>query len=246
MTPAEKRERAERLVREAEDLPSPGPVAARDVVLTILTGRRPDLLQTLLRSLERAAPRLLLRSEVIVLHNGGDGATTAAIQPWRALVDDLLVSSNLLTIGHATSILAEAAFRSGKPFWLHLEDDWQALPTHPEWLEIARDQLMVADDMVEVRLRHVGEPMKGKHRVTGEEIEWQREDGVVFSPSCHLNFTPALRRTGVARRVFPADDEQHAQLRAHQAGFTAVAQLDPGLFVHTGYERSLRATVGAP
>lgn len=213
------------------------------MVVTILTGMRPRLLETMLDSVIENAPGLLEEAFVSVHHNTGDRGTRDVLS--RIRVDERNETDELLSIGKSTSHLALRAWRvrEKRPWWLHIEDDWRMIPSTERWLEDAKAILLWGGDVAEVRLRHVSEPVTGTHRVTHERLS-QEDFGWWRLMRWHPTFTPALRRSEVARKMFPCQTELDMQHRAFENGLTRVAQLVPGNFVHTGQAHSLRETVG--
>lgn len=220
---------------------------ARDVVLTVLTGARPDLLERTLGSLAEFEPGLLASATVIVLHNGGDQTTRPILARHDGHINAVLTTDQLINVGPATSILAGEAVKSRQPYWLHLEDDWAATGDHPAWLNQARNLLDDHDEIAQVRLRHVTEPVLPRHMVTNRPLQWEDRGSWRFAPDAHWTNNPALMRTWEAPLAWPAAGEREAQRRWHTANQHGVAQLDPGVFVHLGEDgRSLRKLTGSP
>lgn len=219
---------------------------ARDVVLTVLTGRRPDLLQSTLESLVDFETDLLATATVVVLHNGADQPTRPILARHDGHIDRIVTTDDLLEVGPATSILAGEAMMSRKPYWLHLEDDWLATGDHPGWLDDARDILDDDDEIGQVRLRRSDEPVLTRHMVTNEPIVWTPHGRFRRADDAHWTNNPALMRTYEAPLGWPASGEREAQRRWRRAGMHAVAQLDPGVFIHSGGgDRSLRIATGS-
>lgn len=217
----------------------PSTVDASDVAVTILTGRRPDLLAATVASLTTAAPGLLQSAHVTVLHNGTDAKTAALLDgwPWVDAIDTH--HGSMLPVGAAVSRLAAAL--PDRPLWLHLEDDWTAATTVPGWLDVARD--MLADPQVgQVRLRHRGQPVHTRHMTTGQPIRWTRHHPGALVGEAHYTCNPSLMRTADAVVVWPADSERAAMHTFATRGWQ-VAQLDPGVFHHTGAAQSLEGHV---
>ena len=146
-------------------------------------------------------------------------------------------------IGPSMSRLADAAARSGRRWWLHLEDDWRAVDD-PGWLDRARAILATRREISQVRLRRSAEPVLPRHMVTGRPLVWRRHPGHVTSPDAHLTFNPSLVRTADIPTGWPCTGEADAQRRWHTAGRRAVAQLTPGVFAHIGHADSLRQRTG--
>jgi len=219
---------------------------ARDVVVTILTGRRPALLERTLASIVDFEDDLLRTAYVVVLHNGGDQPTRPILAAHDGHLNKVLTTDDLLEVGPATSLLANAATASGLPYWLHLEDDWVATGDHPGWLDNARDILDDHDEISQVRLRRSDEPVLKRHQVTNAPIVWTAHGRYWTADDAHWTNNPALMRTWEAPLAWPAVGEREAQRRWHRAGQHAVAQLDPGVFVHIGDgDLSLRIATGS-
>lgn len=224
--------------------PPPAPVDAGDVVVTILTGGRPQLLAETIDAVRHTAPGLLETARVIALNNGGDRATADVLASHRDVIDDRLSSNGpIAPIGPSISRLAAAAAGSDRRFWLHLEDDWRAVDD-PGWLDRARGILATRREISQVRLRRSAEPVLPRHMVTGRPLVWRRQPGHVTSPDAHLTFNPSLLRTADIPAAFPCGGEQDAQRRWRIAGRRAAAQLVPGVFAHIGHDDSLRQRTG--
>src|SRR5690606_40400143 len=73
------------------------------VVVTVLCGRRPDLLEVTLATLRATAPGLLDTAHVIVLHNGADPETGEVVDRHRGVVNQVINTTELLTCGQGTS-----------------------------------------------------------------------------------------------------------------------------------------------
>lgn len=219
-------------------------VAAHDVVVTVLTGRRPEHVADTLSTVQVLAPGLLETAHVVVLHNGGDAGTTQAMAAHAAVIDEMHVHDGpILGIGPAVGKLAERVLASERPYWLHLEDDWRIVTTCDGWLDDARDVLVCRPDVCQVRLRHHGDWRRSTHMATGRPITWVPARAALYAADAHLTFNPALTRASVATALFPAAGEQSAQAQAWAAGLRGVAQLAPGVFTHTGHPDSLRVRV---
>lgn len=228
-----------------------GKFEAEDTVITILTGRRPELLRRQLASLRIHAPGLLETAQVRILVNGDDSATHEVaeemlpghVQPaWPAPDNDLL------KIGPATSLLADAAYRSEASYWLHLEDDWEIVTPHHQWFNEARTILQTDPDVRQVRLRHITEPVLRNHMHTKRPITWRTPHNpqatYLHSPA-HWTFNPALVRVADIPSIFPADSERAAIKNAHREGLDhKIAQHTPGVFRHIGGGQSLADKTG--
>lgn len=224
--------------------PPPAPVDASDVVVTILTGGRPQLLAETLDAVRHTAPGLLETAVVVALNNGGDRETADVLARHRDVIGRPLSSDGpVMPIGPSISRLAALAAGTGRRFWLHLEDDWRAVDD-PGWLDRARGILATRREVSQVRLRRSAEPVLPRHMVTGRPLVWRRYPGHAASPDAHLTFNPSLVRTADIPVGWPCAGEADAQRRWHAAGRRAVAQLTPGVFAHIGHADSLRQRTG--
>lgn len=217
-------------------------VDASDVAVTVLTGRRPELLQTTLDSLFRTAPGLMESAHVAMFHNGtvDDQATATVIDGYRHVVDVLATHNGPpLPIGDAVNQCAAFAVDSGRTYWLHLEDDWEAVTAHDGWLDDARVALD-DHDICQVRLRHRGDKILGYHMFSNRPIRWIPAGAWLVADSAHITFNPSLMRVGDVAQVWPVTGEQGAQQKAWAAGWRGVVQLHPGVFRHIGDGSSLR------
>lgn len=225
--------------------PAPEPIDAADVCVTLLCGERPDLLARTLESTRRVHPGLLESARLVVLHNGGDAATAAVLDEHAEVIDRRDVWDTMAPIGVAVAHLAKAAKASRRPFWLHLEDDWQAL-ADPGWLDRARSILDQEPEIAQVKVRADADRVLAKHMVTGKKMVWHDADGCRVTDDSHYTTNPGLIRVKDAGDAWPADGEKHAQRRWHEAGHHGAAQLVPGAFTHIGDGRSLREQTGCP
>lgn len=215
------------------------PVDATGVVVTILSGMRPSLLDDTLTHLPDG---LLASATVIALANGADEPTRAVYEAHRI---EPLTTPTMLSLGDATSLLAEHALASGCEHWLHLEDDWRCVTLDDHWLDDARRTLNAEPDVAQVRLRHHSETTLTRHRVTRANLRWQPHR-VGRVAAAHLTVNPSLVRTEQFASLFPIVGETDLQQRGHTAGLTTVVQHHPGVFIHTGDDLSLRAITGCP
>lgn len=224
-------------------LPAAQLVEAHDLVVTVLTGGRPELLAATLAAARTAVPGLLETAHVHLLDNSPATGTGAVLDTYADVLD-VIERRGEQPIGEAVSLLAGAAAASGRPYWLHLEDDWTATAAHPGWLDRAR-QILANDPQVhQVRLRHTSEPVLARHMHTRRPLRWLDHDGWRYCPDAHWTLNPTLVRTADISRVWPAAGERQAQAHAHAAGMRGVAQLEPGVFVHAGADASRRAVTG--
>lgn len=218
---------------------------ASDVVVTILTGRRPGLLADTLAAALAHAPGLLETAHVIALHNGTDEATADVLATHGRLFARRLQTPKLVDMGVALGTLAPMVTTSRRRWWLHLEDDWRCNPS-PGWFHDARRILIERPDVAQVRLRRADEPVLARHMVTREPIRWRDHDGYRLAPDAHYTCNPSLVRAADACDAWPAPGERAAQRRWRDAGHRGVAQLVPGVFTHTGDDESLRLKTGMP
>lgn len=207
---------------------------ADGVVLTILTGRRPELLRQTLNGLLVHSVGLLDTAYVVILHNGGDEDTDDVVVEYGDYWDRVLGTPTLAPIAAAAEILADAAIDSGMEYWMHLEDDWLATGSHKGWLDDARTILEDHHEVAQVRLRLASEPVLSKHMVTREPLVWDDLGRYSVSPSAHRTHNPSLQRTKHARFAYPAMDEKDMQRNWMAAGLLGSAQLTPGEFAHLG------------
>jgi len=216
-----------------------------ELIITILGGRRPRLLERTLCSVERHSRSLLEKACVVALINGGDGESARLVKK-RSWVDELLeVGPELIPIGAAVSRLWEASDVSGATYLMHLEDDWEC--SRP-WFEPARTILERDGRIGQVRLRRdvpqsaVGHAVMRYHMVTGKPLKWEEKslEGMRYRRSrAHLTFNPALIRADLVSVVTPCESELDCARRFHGTGLE-VAQWLPGAFGHIGGEQSLR------
>lgn len=221
-------------------------IDAGDLVLTVLTGRRPDLLRETLDSLALSSPGLLESATVFVLHNGGDKATQETLSSYRPFLDDVETTDNLLPIPLAGAKCGSFAESSDRTFWMHLEDDWRSLGVHRGWLQASREILDGNQEVAQVRLRHHLEPVLKRHMVTSQPLDWKDNGHWLLSRNGHVTNNPSLRRSQHGSVGYPCRDEKDMQVNWMKVGLTSVAQLKPGEFVHIGQgPKSLKRTDGS-
>jgi hypothetical protein len=210
--------------------------------VTLLTGRRPTLFERTVRALTDNAPGLLESATVICYHNGGDRKTAELIKRYE-FIDQLRTKRiGIDGIGNATSWLMGEAYRSDRPFTLHVEDDWEL--TDGGQLEQALSILAKHDDIGQVRLRLLKEKVASTHQITNQELLWTNRAGY-RTANAHFTFQANLIRTRDIPKIFPARNEPDAQ-RNLMKHFNLVAQLDPGCFSDIGDEDSLRLRTRNP
>lgn len=215
-------------------VPEPPRDVTDDLVVTILTGGRPGLLAETLYALTFVTPGVLDKSEVHAVVNGGDQASLDVLKEYPV---DAVWPGPWLDVGPATSHCAALALRTGRRFWLHLEDDWTAHPD-PGWLDRAAGILDGHPDVGQVRLRLAAERVLSRHMHTRRPIRWVTSDGFKYSPDAHLTFNPCLMRTADVAGTWPSDSERDAQAKRWRSGPRGVAQLVPGVFAHAGEGRT--------
>lgn len=225
---------------------APPPVDASDVVLTILTGRRPGKLAVTLESLRAHAAGLLETAHVIMIHNGGDRTTRDMIDTIPAIDDIITLRQEMRPMGEALSTIIGRLPKTNRAYWLHLEDDWKigtTIPAH-EWLSDATKILDTTPDIGQVRLQHISEPNKEWHLETGEHIRWEEQTNHMIGDA-HYTCNPALMRTKDAELVWPAAGKLEAIARYRMSGLL-VAQLQPGVFHHHGDDNQPRYRLPIP
>lgn len=211
------------------------------LLITLLTGRRPVLLDRTLVALAATQKPLIEDGFVLILHNGGDPETGDVLKRHADLIDLTIVTQYLLPIGPAVSLLFDHAREVEAEYLLHLEDDWEAEPG-PWYDQAAR---LLDDGTFQVRLRHVDERVLPTHMVHKRPLRWTIwPDGYRTSPDAHYTLNPSLIRLADVGKGWPAGSEREAQKRFWKAGYRKVAQLVPGIWRHTGAVHSLRKLVG--
>jgi glycosyltransferase involved in cell wall biosynthesis len=218
-----------------------GPVVDR-LGISILTGGRPGLLERTLSSFARKWPAQAEAAYTFAFVNGPDEQSRAVIED-AGWVDRIVTyEQGVLRTGMATSFVVGAvAGRGAVDVVLHLEDDWETRTVDDEAL--VRAAAILDDESVgQVRLRHCSEAVLGRHMLTHEEIVWRPRDGY-RTGNAHFTFNPSLMRSGLADRVFPADDQRDAQRRFLATG-REVVQVEPGVFAHLGEKHSRRRSLG--
>lgn len=210
-----------------------------NLAISILTGKRPAYFKATVRSLEKHARAVLGRAHVVLMVNGPDPKTLEFAEG-LAWVDELVVTgkSQVRPIGDAVSECRQRAARSGRPYYMHLEDDWRCVGSG--WLSKSIRILQANKNIGQVRLRHVAERVSRSNMVTHKLIKWRRKDGYRIGPA-HYTFNPSIVRMRDSRKVFPCGHEIHAMKKFQRLGFD-VAQLVPGAFRHIG-SNSLRASL---
>lgn len=218
-------------------VPDLRPVDASDVCVTIVTGRRPQLLAATLDALQRNTPGLLESAYVSVLHNGGDPDTQHVLDGCD-FINYRVMSADLMPVG----VAAHAMLSTPPPgrFSLHLEDDWLACTTVPGWLDRARHVLDTDPQIGQVRLRHTGDRVMAKHMITRRPIGWTDGPAGHLVGVAHYTLNPSLMRSEDTPKIWDAQNsEQGAQIAFTGTGWKT-AQAVPGVFRHAGDGQSLR------
>lgn len=214
------------------------------VVVTILTGRRPEYLKRTLSALEASLGiGLLSELDVICLVNGGDDRSSSIARGY-AWVSTVYEADDFRSIGENVTSLAAKVRESRMPYWMHLEDDWAAEKSG-RWLEGACAVLEVEENIGQVRLRHSSERVSASHLVTHRMIRWaprphfRRFCGVMYRVArAHATYNPCVMRSLDAVEWMSASSEASAMRKFHATGKMA-AQVYPGVFRHIG-TKSLR------
>lgn len=197
------------------------------MIVTLLTGRRPDLLAQTLASLEDTD------LDIIVFVNDGlnDDATfeIADACPWVAW--DRLWGEWVGVAEAMNRIASYVIDNDDGGYWLHLEDDWQL--TNPLDLSTAQAFLDEHPEVGQVRLRRTDDGASRRNYLTKKRIVWEGE-GIKVG-NAHATWNPALQRTSAAL-VYPVTGEVDFMRKMPQIN----AQTDPGHFRHLGEGRSLR------
>jgi hypothetical protein len=199
------------------------------LTITVLTGRRPALLEQTLRSMVERQSEVWHMATRTVVHNGGDRETAEVLDGY--LWDDRKVlRGRLRSIGEASQYLLKQAAQADNPYVLRLEDDWEA--TSSVWLD---DAVAMLSRSGQIRLRREDEKVMDRHRITREPIAWRTlANGHKWTPSAHFTHNPNLMRTWDAVSLAGYKDEVDAAERFHATGL-ASSQLVPGVFKHLGH-----------
>lgn len=229
---------------------------ASDLIITILTGARPELLTQTVQSFQHIAPGVLDSAYVIVCHNGRDETTMICIE-MMPFIDELVTvgGPDMIPMGDAMGALAFAVRDHGRKnpdrqMWMHLEDDWTAATTTPgwEWIETSRRLLRTRPDIGQVRLRHRCEITKNAHLLTRAPITWSpipNDPSGALVAAAHWTANPSITRVADAASVWPAGGEGEAIQRFAETG-ALVAQINPGVFHHAGGQQSLEGHTVRP
>ncbi len=219
----------------------PGLSRHPQVLVTVLTYRRPAYLARTLDSIESH----LFDPEccrVRIFVNAEDPETMAVIEARRHLFETVLTSPVNLMQGPALDALWK---ETGTPWVLHVEDDFPVLASG--WLPDAIEWMERNPEVGQLRLQPWEDFYVMKtHVITKEECRLGPGEPVSggaihrIEPSIHFTFCPSLMPSRVveAIRPFPADRvkdeaENFAQARFHATGM-ATAQRLPPVFAHEG------------
>ena len=214
--------------------------ATRDLVIGVLTGRRPDLLMRTVTSMRRNQADIWRSAAKVVVHNGGDSQTARILDRygWDARVD-VGSADHLMTIGEASQVLVQTMADTGAGWSLRLEDDFEATSTR--WWRVAR-HLIEQDGARQVRLQLDAERVMSRCMVCRQPIRW-RTAGTHKIGHAHYTHRASLMRTADLHALLPYRSEVHAGERMHEHD---VAQHVPGVFSHIGVRgRSLRRSGGS-
>lgn len=204
------------------------------MIVTVLTGRRPDLLRRTLEGLVRFD----VPGKVTVLHNddGSDEETVAVIEEFGF---EWISTRRYLPGAEATAVCGGIAVRSGYDFWLHVEDDWEATDDIRAPVEAAVWLLRNAPEVGQVRLRRRDDGAMATHYLDRHPIEWvpSAVDGVVVGRA-HATWNPSVMRTVAAGNLLGVSGEVDFMVRMAEQ-WPLNGQADPGVFRHIGKGRSL-------
>lgn len=201
------------------------------LVIAVLTGRRPGLLDRTLTAMETRQAVVWQRADRVVVHNGADAETAEVLDRRRWTIRGAVGGRDRLEgIGAASTVLADAAAMTGATYVLRLEDDWEAGEVDPlQWWPQAVD-LLERQRVGQVRLRAVDEPVLDRCMVCRSPLRWARvPDG--WQAHGHFTYNPSLMLVDTLGRSLPHRSEADAQRRLHHI---EVAQHDPGVFRHLG------------
>lgn len=204
------------------------------MIVTLLTGKRPQLLKRTIDSVLDKTPELF-ENKVIVLNNAYDKGTNEVLKQYD-FIDEIIVRKKTVSIGRAVTILSEAVKKSGEELWLHLEDDFECL--YSGWLPQAI-KLAKNPGISQVRLRVDSDKVLNSHMITGEPIEWRKRAGFKISSNAHFTMNPSIIKTEDIDKIFPCTGERNAQ-KNFISEMKSVVQLEPGVFEHIGGGQSLR------
>jgi hypothetical protein len=203
------------------------------LAIAVLTGLRPQLLDTTLASFVRHHADVWTSAAKIVHHNTGDQETAEILDRYRW--DVRRTVDELLPIGQASQSLGDAVRQIDASYVLRLEDDWEAHPGG--WVD---DAMQLLERVDQVRL------WKGKTSrrclVCRRPVSWYPSDGHIVAKHAHYTHTPSLMKVDTFLGLFPYEDEREAMRKFHGR---PVAVHVPGVFAHLGEGgRSLKRNGG--
>lgn len=203
-----------------------------DVIVTMLSGMRPELLDKTLDSL----PEYVL-NHMEGLANGGDEETRRIYEKYNV---SYFTTPKMLGTGAATSVLAQLALSSNKTYWLAFQDDWEFVTLDDLWLTKAKEMLSYSNL---VRLRHFSDKVSGRNLHTKENYILEKIPHGLMG-NMHWTFNSTLQRCETISKVYPCINERDAMRKAEQNGLRVTSQLYPGCCKHIGGNDSLLDKVG--
>ena len=212
------------------------------VLITILTYRRPNYLAQTLEALERHVytPEIC-RGEIFI--NAEDPKTRSVINRHRHLFEEVFSSPTNL---HQAPALNRLWSNTSAEYILHVEDDQVA--TRGGWLQPALAFLHKYPNIGQLRLSPFWEaPHLARHNlITRKPIEFfppETIEGEKFSrmrEPAHLTFMVSLMKMEAIRQIVPLgidsvrdQAENEAQQKFHAAGW-GTAQIHNSPFLHIG------------
>lgn len=211
-------------------------IEAGDVVISVLTGQRPELLAETLASTRRHHPGLLETATVHVHWNTGDDGTAAVLAEHWDVLDGVEVTDELWGIAASTNRLVERAQATSCTYRINLQDDLFAHPDPGPWLDEARTFL--DEGVAQVRLERADAPHARKHTVTGERFVWRSLGPHRIVEDFPFTFRPTLHLVSDLPLAFPSTGEAGSILRWHEDRFPKdTVQLVPGIWLHVGNHR---------
>lgn len=191
------------------------------MIITVLTGRRHDLLDRTLRNIPPATvfvndisrdPRSV---EIAKQHD----CQVSGWEEWTG-------------VGESMSRIAEWV-KQFPGYWMHVEDDWSARGPIP--FDECFTFLDHHPEVGQVRLRRRSDGASGRNYLTKARIEWT--GGRILTGNAHATWNPTICRTSDAE-LYPVEGEVEF-MRNHSERYELNAQ-HPGCFTHTGDGRTLR------
>lgn len=206
------------------------------VVVGVLTGGRPQLLQRTLAQTFSQLPRS--KVHLVVLINGGDEDTLRVVEGYYAggQAGEQIVTPEMLPIGAAVSLMAKHLPQQGVYF--HLEDDWSVHADVTLHL-CAAAELIRCTDAGHVKLRHFNDEKTNLSR-QGCAIKWEAPETWYWrSNNASFTFNPAVTRMDIVHTVFDCRGEYDAQEK-YEAIAAPIVQMIPGCYIHADEGDSLR------